>query len=37
LKATKARDAEKIRPLYERIVLARLALDQAEVDFLKAT
>jgi hypothetical protein len=37
LKATKARDAEKIRSLYERIVLARLALDQAEVDFLKET
>ena len=35
LKATKARDADKIRSLYERIVLARLALDQAEVDFLK--
>ena len=37
LKATKARDADKIRSLYERIVLARLALDQAEVDFLKET
>lgn len=35
LKATRARDADKIRSLYERIVLARLALDQAEVDFLK--
>jgi len=37
LNATKARDADKIRSLYERIVLARLALDQAEVDFLKDT
>ena len=37
LNATKARDADKIRTLYERIVLARLALDQAEVDFLKET
>jgi hypothetical protein len=37
LKATKARDADKIRSLDERIVLARLALDQAEVDFLKET
>lgn len=37
LKATKARDADKIRSLYERIVLARLALDEAEVDFLKET
>ena len=37
LKATKARDADKIRSLYERIVVARLALDQAEVDFLKET
>lgn len=37
LKATKTRDADKIRSLYERIVLARLALDQAEVDFLKET
>lgn len=37
LKATKARDADKIRSLYEQIVLARLALDQAEVDFLKET
>jgi hypothetical protein len=37
LKATKARDANKIRSIYERIVLARLALDQAEVDFLKNT
>lgn len=35
LKSTKARDANKIRSIYERIVLARLALDQAEVDFLK--
>jgi hypothetical protein len=37
LKSTKARDADKIRSIYERIVLARLALDQAEVDFLKNT
>ena len=37
LKATKTRDADKIRSLYERIVLARLALDEAEVDFLKET
>ncbi|MDH3577806.1 MAG: hypothetical protein OEO71_08315 [Gammaproteobacteria bacterium] len=37
LKATKARDADKIQSLYERIVLARLALDQAEIDFLKET
>ncbi|MGB5577175.1 MAG: DUF5661 family protein [Woeseiaceae bacterium] len=37
LKATKARDADKIRSLDGRIVLARLALDQAEVDFLKET
>jgi hypothetical protein len=37
LKSTKARDANKIRSIYERIVLARLALDQAEVDFLKNT
>jgi len=35
LKSTKACDADKIRSIYERIVLARLALDQAEVDFLK--
>lgn len=35
LKATKARDADKIQALYERVVLARLALDQAEVDFLE--
>ncbi|MDH3337873.1 MAG: hypothetical protein OER22_04905 [Gammaproteobacteria bacterium] len=35
LKAAKARDADKIRSLYERIVLARLALNQAEADFLK--
>ncbi len=37
LKATKTRDANKIRSLYERIALARLALDQAEIDFLKET
>ncbi len=35
LNATKARDTDKIRSLYERIVLARLALNEAEVDFLK--
>ena len=34
LKATKARDADKMRSIYERIVPARLALDQAEVDYL---
>lgn len=34
LKATKARDADKTWSLYERIVLARLALNQAEVKFL---
>lgn len=34
LKATKARDAEKMQSVYERIVSARLALDQAEVRFL---
>jgi hypothetical protein len=34
LKATKARDADQIRSVYQRIVLARLALDQAEVSFL---
>jgi hypothetical protein len=34
LKATKMRDADKMRSLYERIVVARLKLDQAEVDFL---
>lgn len=34
LKATKARDADKIRSVYERIVSARLVLDQAEVHFL---
>ena len=37
LKATKARDADKTRSLYERIVLARLALNQAEVSFLEET
>jgi hypothetical protein len=35
LKATKARDADKMQSLYERVVLARLALHQAEVDFLE--
>jgi hypothetical protein len=34
LKATKARDADEIRSVYERIVSARLALNQAEVRFL---
>jgi hypothetical protein len=34
LKATKARDADTIRSVYERIVSARLVLDQAEVHFL---
>ncbi len=34
LKATKARDAEKIRSTYQRVVAARLTLDQAEVRFL---
>lgn len=34
LKATKARDADRIRSVYQRIVSARLALDQAEVSFL---
>lgn len=34
LKATKARDADQIRSVYQRIVSARLALDQAEVSFL---
>ena len=37
LKATKARDADKIRSVYERIVSSRLALNQAEVQFLKPT
>lgn len=37
LKATKARDADKIRSLYKRIVLARLALNQAEASFLAET
>jgi hypothetical protein len=36
LKATKARDADKIRSVYGRIVAARLALDQAEASFLAA-
>jgi hypothetical protein len=35
LKAAKGRDADKMQSLYERTVLARLALDQAEADFLK--
>ena len=34
LKATKAHDSDKMRSLYERIVLARLALNQAEARFL---
>ena len=37
LAATKARDADKIRSVYERIVSARLALNQAEVSFLAGT
>jgi hypothetical protein len=37
LKATKVRDADKIRSIYERIVSARLALNQAEVSFLAGT
>ena len=37
LKATKARDADKIRSVYERILSARLALNQAEVNFLAGT
>ena len=37
LKATKARDADKIRSLYKRIVLARLSLNQAEASYLEAT
>ena len=37
LKATKARDADKIRSVYERILSARLALHQAEFRFLTAT
>jgi hypothetical protein len=36
-KAAKARDADEIRSVYEQIVLACLALDQAEFDFLKGT
>lgn len=34
LKATRARDTDKMRSLYRRIVAARLALNQAEMDFL---
>ncbi len=34
LNATKARDADKIWSVYARIVSARLALDQAEVEYL---
>ena len=37
LKATKEHDPEKMRTLYERIVSARLALNQAEVAFLTET
>jgi hypothetical protein len=37
LKATKARDADKVRSVYERIVSARLVLNQAEVNFLAGT
>ncbi|MCJ7558214.1 MAG: hypothetical protein MUP90_15045 [Gammaproteobacteria bacterium] len=35
LKATRAGHTDKMRSLYQRIALARLELDQAEVDFLK--
>ena len=34
LKATKAHDADKTRSVYEKILAARLALDQAEINFL---
>ena len=34
LKATKARDADKMRSVYGRIVSARLALNQAEANYL---
>jgi hypothetical protein len=34
LKATKVRDADKMRSVYERIVAARLALNQAEAAYL---
>ena len=34
LKATKAHDADKIRSVYERILAARLVLNQAEIRFL---
>ena len=37
LKATKERDVDKVLSLYHRTVLSRLALDQAEADFLKET
>jgi hypothetical protein len=37
LKATKERDVDKVLSLYQRTVLSRLALDQAEADFLKET
>ena len=37
LKATKARDADRIRSVYERIVWTRLALNQAEISFLAGT
>lgn len=35
LKATKEGDTDKMQSLYQRIAVARLKLDQAEVDFLK--
>jgi len=35
LKATNERDVDKIRSVYERVLLARLLLDQAEIDCLK--
>jgi putative cell wall-binding protein len=35
LKATSERDVDKIRSVYERVLLARLLLDQAEIDCLK--
>ena len=34
LKAVKARDAEKVRSLYERMASARVALNQAEANYL---
>ena len=37
LKAVKAGDAEKVRSLYERMASARVALNQAEVNYLADT